>query len=329
MFLNKSIITISSLMAVLFIFTTMPTYAEDKHSNKKGLPDLKKTVEKLQVDLINIELTPGPQGLIGAAGEIGQTGPVGPVGKSIQGPRGLTGPEGPMGESIIGIQGPEGQVGPAGPQGEPGSTAPSAVVYAEDYVSGDPTNTRDFAFPMNRGRVALLNHDSSGNEQFGEEIVIRTLPVPFCTGLPARAGPGECYYPYVYRDSTVFEIREDGGQYLVTWTATFFGVGDDLGDDPDELTLSVGVVATPPELLSFGAYSCNRGDVTEQLGLSYPNQAWTMSTTMNEEGYYSLSGSAVLEGRQCIALSARRRNTGDPEGRAFMKSATMIVQRVN
>lgn len=310
------------LFAVLFAFTTMPVYADNN-----GLPALKDAVKKLQVDLINIELTPGPQGLAGVPGERGPEGPVGPDGAAIVGPQGVTGPAGLAGASHTGYQGIQGPVGPEGPQGQPGSTTPSAVVYASDYKKGNPSTTRDFAFPLYRGRVALLNYDSSGEQISGDEIVIRRLEIPMCS-YPVRAGPGECYGNYIYRPATVFEIREPGGQYLVTWNATFFGISDVIPFQPRNLTLSAGVAAVSPEFAS-GAYSCDHDAVTEKLGLTYPNQAWTMSVTMNEAGYYNLSGSAVLEGRQCIALSARRRNTGNPIGSAYMKSATMIVQRVN
>lgn len=87
-------------------------------------------------EILNIELTPGPQGPQGEKGEPGEAGPIGPQGEAgpqgIQGLPGETGPQGLQGPQ--GIQGLQGEVGPAGVQGEPGP-------QGEQGLKGDKGDT--------------------------------------------------------------------------------------------------------------------------------------------------------------------------------------------
>ncbi len=89
--------------------------------------DLKREVDKLQNQIDNIQLTPGPQGPAGAVGAKGDTGPQGPAGLpgavGATGPAGLQGPEGLTG--AVGAKGDTGPQGPAGLTGAVGTTGPA------------------------------------------------------------------------------------------------------------------------------------------------------------------------------------------------------------
>lgn len=86
------------------------------------------TIDFVEQEISNIELTPGPQGPKGDKGDTGETGPVGPQGlqgpkgdTGLQGPKGDTGAQGPQGER--GLQGIQGVQGPKGDKGDPGTTS--------------------------------------------------------------------------------------------------------------------------------------------------------------------------------------------------------------
>lgn len=93
------------------------------------------TEEKLQEQIANIELMPGPQGEQGPAGADGQDGAAFTYDmftaeqlEALRGPQGLQGEIGPAGadgaqgiQGIQGIQGPQGPQGEMGPQGEKGA----------------------------------------------------------------------------------------------------------------------------------------------------------------------------------------------------------------
>ena len=76
--------------------------------------NLQQQVDSIKNDLVNIELTPGPQGPQGVAGPVGPQGPAGADGAT--GPQGLAGADG-----ATGPQGPIGLTGPAGSDGEDGA----------------------------------------------------------------------------------------------------------------------------------------------------------------------------------------------------------------
>ena len=77
--------------------------------------------------LLDIELTPGPQGPAGKDGKDGQTGPQGPAGKD--GLDGIQGPEGPQG-----LKGDTGLQGPTGPKGDKGDTG----AKGDQGIQGEP-----------------------------------------------------------------------------------------------------------------------------------------------------------------------------------------------
>ena len=76
--------------------------------------------------LLDIELTPGPQGPKGEQGPKGDTGSKGDTGdRGPQGEQGEQGIQGPKGlDGIDGAQGPEGLQGPKGDKGDTGSIGP-------------------------------------------------------------------------------------------------------------------------------------------------------------------------------------------------------------
>lgn len=109
------------LSSMLFSIQVVSADENKRHSSKysKGKPfkSLQKQVNQLKKDLVNIQLTPGPQGPAGPTGIAGPQGPVGSAGADgQQGSTGQTGATGPAGST--GSQGP---VGPAGENGAPGA----------------------------------------------------------------------------------------------------------------------------------------------------------------------------------------------------------------
>ena len=83
------------------------------------------SMQTLNTNLQNIQLTPGPQGPQGIQGVPGPQGP-----KGDRGLTGATGPQGPIGltgaTGVQGIQGPAGATGPQGPAG-PGLPAGGGI----------------------------------------------------------------------------------------------------------------------------------------------------------------------------------------------------------
>jgi len=91
---------------------------------------VKADIAKLQSDLVNIELTPGPQGDPGPAGADGASGPSGPAGAD-----GASGPSGPAGAD--GASGPSGPAGADGASGPSGPSGPAgAGLEAQSCTSG-------------------------------------------------------------------------------------------------------------------------------------------------------------------------------------------------
>jgi len=85
----------------------------------------------LQLQISNIQLTPGPMGPQGPQGDVGPMGPAGPAGAvGPQGPAGADGVAGPAGP-----QGPQGDVGPMGPAGPAGADGVAGPAGA-DGVAG-------------------------------------------------------------------------------------------------------------------------------------------------------------------------------------------------
>ena len=100
------------------------TYTKNETDNK--IYDLE---SRLQNEINNIELTPGPQGPQGDKGDKGDTGEIGPQGpQGDKGDTGEIGPQGPQGDKgdtgEIGPQGPQGEKGNKGDKGDTGETGP-------------------------------------------------------------------------------------------------------------------------------------------------------------------------------------------------------------
>lgn len=87
---------------------------------------LEAQVLALQAALLNIQLTPGPQGIQGLPGADGAQGLSGAQGvQGIQGPQGVQGEVGPQGvQGLQGDSGPQGPIGTQGLQGEAGLQGP-------------------------------------------------------------------------------------------------------------------------------------------------------------------------------------------------------------
>ncbi len=104
--------SVLSLLAVFLISLVIasPAFADRDDDQDNDRIGLKHRVDALEVQVNNIELTPGPEGPQGPQGDPGPQGPQGEQG--IQGIAGADGATGP--------QGPAGPTGPQGPQGDPG-----------------------------------------------------------------------------------------------------------------------------------------------------------------------------------------------------------------
>jgi len=117
----------------------------DKDNDSNGIPrkisNLQAQINALQVELDNIQLTPGPAGPQGPAGSdgadgaVGAAGPAGPQGPAgsdgADGAVGAAGPAGPQGPAgSDGADGAVGAAGPAGPQGPAGSDGADGAVGA-------------------------------------------------------------------------------------------------------------------------------------------------------------------------------------------------------
>ena len=133
--------------------------------------NIKATVDYIDQEIANIELTPGPQG------EQGTQGPTGP-----QGIQGEIGPQGP--------QGIQGEVGPQGPQGESGTASlpyKSYIGYIQFSTDGNALNTEIFNdlesgiyFSLNSTGVYVISVYTS-------EFTTKTIISPFdrISGNPA------------------------------------------------------------------------------------------------------------------------------------------------
>jgi len=81
---------------------------------------------------LDLTISAGPSGPVGATGPSGAVGPTGPQGDSVTGPSGPIGPRG-----IQGLTGPSGLVGPTGPSGPRGVTGPSGGPVGPAGPTGD------------------------------------------------------------------------------------------------------------------------------------------------------------------------------------------------
>lgn len=148
--MKKGIITI--LVGAVFLFCVLGmAQADNDHRKKKdndkkyqksgkswGKPfqDLQTQFDALQVQIDNIQQTPGPKGDPGDPGPIGPEGPPGPQGdpgpQGIQGEQGIQGPRGDKGnqglEGIQGLPGNDGRDGAPGTQGEQGPQGPQGAL---------------------------------------------------------------------------------------------------------------------------------------------------------------------------------------------------------
>lgn len=129
---------LTSLEDVATKFATVTQAADNEHT-------------RLQTELDNITLTPGPQGNQGPQGEpgpIGQAGADGANGKDgAPGSQGETGPKGDRGDvgptGAQGARGTDGNPGATGPKGEAGATGPAGSQGAQGFQGaqgpkGDP-----------------------------------------------------------------------------------------------------------------------------------------------------------------------------------------------
>ena len=134
----------------------------DKDNDSNGIPrkisNLQAQINALQVELDNIQLTPGPAGPQGPAGSDGADGAVG-----------AAGPAGPQGQ--VGFQGPQGDPGPQGPAGTPKVTYVSRTNLEESldngflpsrvlsFVKDSPTSILRVFYSDN---LRVLNHGGNG-----------------------------------------------------------------------------------------------------------------------------------------------------------------------
>ena len=125
---------------------------------------------RLQAEINNIELTPGPQGPQGEKGETGETGPQGP-----QGPQGEVGPQGDKGDT--------GETGPQGPQGSFDTSNLSPVATSGSYndLSDKPT------IPTVPTNVSAFNNDAGYLTAIPNTVVTSTtagLKIEVVSAMP-------------------------------------------------------------------------------------------------------------------------------------------------
>jgi hypothetical protein len=86
------------VMSALLMSSTVFAVGNPFDEVRTLITSLQTRVSELATQLENIELTPGPQGPVGAQGPVGPQGVPGPQGaQGIPGPQGAVGPQGPMG----------------------------------------------------------------------------------------------------------------------------------------------------------------------------------------------------------------------------------------
>ncbi len=180
------------------------------------------TEEKLQEQLANIELMPGPQGPAGADGQDGAAftydmftaeqlealrGPQG-----VAGPQGLQGEIGPAGaDGAQGIQGPQGEMGPQGPQGEMGPQGEKGADGTFDAETiFDILNTEDKTVLGAINELLAMIQEYHPGIPEGAKIYYGYIPVEVHGGLFESF---EQITPELIKDErNVFEIVEP--QYL-------------------------------------------------------------------------------------------------------------------
>lgn len=164
-----------------------------------------KAVQRLQDQINNIELIPGPPG---EAGPQGQPGPMG-----LQGLTGNTGPQGPAGiNGTNGIDGVNGAPGPQGLQGIQGPTGPSGTGLDKARMY----RTQSAMIPVPFGPVTVAEAAcDDGNDilisggfwgSHGSIITTASFPNPFfplptwTVGATTVGAPGEMMaVAYCYR----------------------------------------------------------------------------------------------------------------------------------
>ncbi|WP_368262939.1 hypothetical protein [Clostridium disporicum] len=116
--------------------------AYSKHTWTDDEVITKEKLNNIEEGIVNIELTPGPQGATGERGPAGATGPKGDRGET--GPQGATGERGPAGAT-----GPKGDRGETGPQGPKGADAVINKLEKVDALTAESASTQDIATAFN------------------------------------------------------------------------------------------------------------------------------------------------------------------------------------
>jgi len=171
---KKHIFLAMAMLALLLVATpTLARVQKPKDWLRQPFEKIWTALTDLQNQINNIQLIPGPEGLVGP------TGPQGPQGlQGLEGQQGLQGPEGPQGPQ--GLQGPEGPVGPAG-----GATFQSKFVRLADdsqvggHTGWDPGSSLSFTIAdpdVTENSVINLNVDGAADWFAYTCSVIKLLP---------------------------------------------------------------------------------------------------------------------------------------------------------
>jgi|GEM_PF-4081624 hypothetical protein len=247
--------SIIAVIAILLISLTFATIASAKDNDKEkdnekekeadnehGQPfqELWDAIKDLRQQILNIQLTPGPQGPPGADGADGATGQQGPAGADgAQGPKGdkgdtgatgLTGPQG-----LAGADGAQGPKGDKGDTGAPGPQGPIGLTGADGTVELVP-------------RVVTVPKDSNPPIPPGSKVTCFDGPDVY-TGTTCKVVKwnGLTYWAYSYTnnanamnivayrdaDNSIFsQTNKNGARYLndisidtTTRIVTFSGQG--------------------------------------------------------------------------------------------------------
>jgi hypothetical protein len=173
---------------------------------------LQQEIDQLTLQLHNVQVTPGPQGvprLTGPAGPAGAIGPVGPQGQSgATGAQGIKGDTGATGAQ--GIQGLKGNTGTAGPSGTKRvfykRTFPSAIDLSNQ--AWKPFGVMDVYVP-GPGETALM----TGNVECGAAVGQAICAYPTCT-----AAGGSCIPPTAPNCAENFASQQTWIQFTTLMT---------------------------------------------------------------------------------------------------------------
>lgn len=310
-YMNRASGYVTRIMLSLVLLISISSVQAVQNSNQAGgLPTLKKAVNKLQVDLSNVELIQGPQGPVGSVGEQGAEGPAGNATVGPQGPIGNTGAKGVDGfgfDGAAGVQGLQGPVGPRGIAAKGRSGIAWMSFYGKQNLNAD-INSYDGYIP---DREIYFNLQESSNQQ---DIDVVTYWVD--SEFAAK------------RKTTEITLTDPNGIYRIAWQATF--IIDDGFFDPGcpgcEFNLEVSIVGDDHQQWFDGS-----SNYVTMSGSSIVTGKYSKASLRARGSYHGYSKTLCTINDDCDDEKSYQW-TGEsakayPE--IFVKSAFMTVQRLN